>query len=531
MTPTLAGMLDAVADRSPDAPALIERADGAVRTLTYSELRTAARDLAAQLAARNIGRGSVVGVWLPNWVEAITIEFALASLGAANLGINTRYGVHELAHLVRTGRPAGLVLPRAFHGLDFTGRLAQALADVGPDIEHPWTAFVGGGAWAFPEEPASDAPHPPTGAPTDMVNYFTTSGSTGAPKLAGHDQAAVVTHARNAAAAFAMAPGDTVLCALPLSGVFGFNPAMAMLSVGGTCLLEPMFDADAVLADMAAANVTHAIGGDDLLGRLKDAWDANPRPLPAFRRGGIADFVGRSAEVVAWAQRDLDADIGGVYGSSELFALTAVRPAGIADPSDRARGGGRLVSAGIEVRVADPADGRTLPAEEVGELQFRGYNVLTGYLRNPEAAERAFTPDGWFRSGDLGYLEAGGGDTFAYTCRAGDALRLRGFLVEPAEIEQFLMTHPAVDVAKVVGVQAGDGEGDVAVAYVTLREAAEVAEGELLAFCRARLARFKLPEAITIIDTFPVTTGTNGTKIRTAELRAWAAAQLGGAET
>ncbi|HEY4094176.1 MAG TPA: AMP-binding protein [Baekduia sp.] len=531
MAATLAGMLDAVADRSPDAPALIERADGATRTLTYAELRTAAGDLAAQLAARGIGRGSVVGVWLPNWIEAITIEFALASLGAANLGINTRYGVHELAHLVRTGRPAALVLPRAFHGLDFTGRFAQALADVGPDIDHPWTAFVGDGAWAFPDAPAGTAaPAAPTGAPTDMVNYFTTSGSTGAPKLAGHDQAAVTTHARNAAAAFAMAPGDTVLCALPLSGVFGFNPAMAMLSVGGTCLLEPMFDAGTVLADMADAHVTHAIGGDDLLGRLKDAWDADPRPLPAFRRGGIADFVGRSAEVVAWAQRDLGADIGGVYGSSELFALTAVRPAGTTtDPSDRARGGGRLVSDGIEVRVADPADGRTLPAGEVGELQFRGYNVLTGYLRNPEAAERAFTPDGWFRSGDLGYLEPGGGDTFAYTCRAGDALRLRGFLVEPAEIEQFLMTHPAVDTAKVVGVQAG--EGDVAVAYVTLREAAEVADGELLAFCRARLARFKLPEAITVIDAFPVTTGTNGTKIRTAELRAWAAAQLGSAET
>jgi acyl-CoA synthetase (AMP-forming)/AMP-acid ligase II len=537
--PTVAGMLAAIVERTPDAAAVIERDGDQVRALTFAELAAAVSHTAATLSERGLKRGDVVGVWLPNWTESLVWEFALAAVGAANLGINTRYSVHELGHLLQRGRPVGLVVPARFLELDFAGRLHAAVSETPPGGTVPWVAAVratgenseeldaGGGVWSTaPLELAArgDESFEPAGRPDDIVNCFTTSGSTGMPKLAGHDQRGVATHCRNVGAAFDMRSGDCFLGVLPLSGVFGFNPAMAMIASGGTLLLEPVFEAGAVVADMERFGVTHAVGGDDMLGRVMDAWTDAPSALERFRRGGIADFAGRAAAVVEWAERDLDARISGVYGSSELFSLTAVWPASDS-LEQRIRGGGAVVSADIAVRTVDPESGEPCAPGAIGELQFRGYNVVQEYLGDPAASATAFTDDGWFRSGDLGSL-AGRPGEFVYVCRAGDALRLRGFLVEPAEIEQFLQSHAEVALAKVVGVSA-EGGADVAVGYVQLVEGASLDSGALLAWSRERLAPFKVPSYLNIIDEFPVTTGTNGTKIRTAELRRLAAEQVG----
>jgi fatty-acyl-CoA synthase len=535
---TLTDLLTRVAARHPDEPAVIERDGDGFRALTFAQLELAATALAQQLRTRGVQRGDVVGVWLPNWSETIVWEFALAALGAATLGINTRYGVDELTHLLQRGRPVGLVVPARFLELDFAGRLRSAIEEAG-DPGTPWVAVVRGcdaafdvgqGVWSpqspHQAEPAPTAPEP-VGEPGDPVNYFTTSGSTGMPKLAGHDQAGIALHCHHVAAAMDMRPGDRFLGVLPLSGVFGFNPAMAMLSVGGGCLLEPVFDAPIVLADMETHDVTHVVGGDDMLGRVMDAWesaDHHERPaLSRLRRGGIADFAGRAVAVAAWAQRELDTTVSGVYGSSELFSLTSIWAAEL-ELDERSRPGGTVVSDEIAVRAVDPESGRQCPPQDVGELQFKGYNVVCGYLGDEAAGRDAFTAEGWFRSGDLGFVVEPEG-SFVYVCRAGDALRLRGFLVEPAEIERFLCSHPAVQAAKVVGVSSASG-GDVAVAYVELVEGGRATDGELLEFCRGRLAPFKVPAHLNLIDEFPVTTGTNGTKIRTAELRRRAQEQV-----
>ena len=456
------------------------------------------------------------------------------------LGINTRYSVSELTHLLTRGRPVGIVAPARFLELDFAGRLRRA-SDAASAA--PWVAVtrpsgsgdlarfdVGGGTWTPASVGESSPPRgqiPSDGRPSDPVNYFTTSGSTGLPKLSGHDQRSVAVHSANVARALGMNADDSFLAALPLTGVFGFNPTMAMLSVGGACVLEPVFDPRLVLSDARSHGITHVVGGDDMLGRLMDAWRAadadRHRSLRCLRRGGIADFAGRAGEVIAWAEDELGVRISGVYGSSELFALTSIWPAGL-DLSERGRGGGSVVSADIEVRAVDPASGDTSPPGSTGELQFRGYNVVTGYLGDPDAGRAAITDDGWFRSGDLGFVLDEPG-SFVYVCRDGDALRLRGFLVEPAEIERFLCSHRDVAAAKVVGARSAVG-GDVAVAYVRLAAAATVASDELMAYCRDQLAPFKVPAHVNVIDEFPVTTGTNGTKIRTAELRRWAEEQL-----
>ena len=191
----------------------------------------------------------------------------------------------------------------------------------------------------------------------DPVAYFTTSGSTGAPKLAGHPQSAVVEHAVNVARAFDMRPGDAVHLALPLCGVFGFSAAFGMLAAGGTCVLEPVFDAERMARDIGAHHVTHLVGGDDMLGRL---MAVDPPAWPDCRRGAIADFGGRAAEVARWAD-ERGIALSGVYGSSELFALISTWPAEL-PLAERVPAGGVPVSPGDRGAGRRPGDGRRLPA-------------------------------------------------------------------------------------------------------------------------------------------------------------------------
>jgi acyl-CoA synthetase (AMP-forming)/AMP-acid ligase II len=508
---TLAELLSGLAAEHGARVALVE----GDRALTFDELGAAAGALAGELPGWGVGRGDVVALWLPNVLEYLVAEFALGALGAAALGVNTRYGEHELAHLVERARPVGVVVPHRFLDIDFVGKLPRSGAWVGvvgaPEGADLGGFDLGGGVHRLPDPTACDpAALPRAGRSEDPVAYFTTSGSTGAPKLAGHPQSAVVEHAVNVARAFDMRPGDAVHLALPLCGVFGFSAAFGMLAAGGTCVLEPVFDAGRMARDVGAHHVTHLVGGDDMLGRL---MAEHPPAWPECRRGAIADFGGRAAEVARWADERGTA-LSGVYGSSELFALVSTWPAEL-PLAERVPAGGVPVSPAIEVRAVHPETGAVCPPGETGELQFRGYPVTSGYLGGPEVP---VDEDGWFSSGDLGSTTAAG--AFHYRCRAGDALRLRGFLVEPAEIESFLLEQDGVEGAKVVGAEG------VAVAFVTLRPDSSVTGEELRQRCHGSLAAFKVPARVEVLAEFPVTTGTNGTKIRAAALRERAAELL-----
>jgi fatty-acyl-CoA synthase len=287
---------------------------------------------------------------------------------------------------------------------------------------------------------------------------------------------------------------------------------MAVLVGGGSAVLMDAFHADTAAHHLEHSGITHVVGGDEMLGAAFGAVGEGV-DLSRLRRGGIANFAGRAKDVVEQAQRRWNASISGVYGSSELFALTAIWPED-ADASLRGLQGGVLVDDGIEVRIADIESGAAVPDGEPGELQFRGYNVINGYVNNPSASKAAFTSDGWFRTGDLGYLAHGG---FVYQCRAREAMRLRGFLVEPAEIEEFLALDPSVDEVHVVGVETDSGTK--AIAFVRPRAGCQVDERALLSTARQHLAGFKIPERIVGVSEFPTTTGTNGTKVRFEELR------------
>ncbi len=296
-----------------------------------------------------------------------------------------------------------------------------------------------------------------------------------------------------------------------MCGTFGFVSLLSVLGAGGRTVVAERFDPSEAATLVERYRVTHLNGSDDMLLAVLDQG----RDSTSWRHGVHAEFTGRGEEAVARADA-VGTRLTGVYGSSETFALLARWPPD-SPVSDRARSGGIPVDAATQARAVDPATGTVLPPEEPGELQLRGPSVLDGYLVEEGIAPPPLTVDGWLPTGDLGSVWPDG--SFVYLARLGDALRLAGFLTDPVEIEQRLLTHPAVRGAQVVGAPKPAG-GEVAVAFVVADRA--VGEAELLDHCRQGLANYKVPARVVLVDAFPTVDGANGVKIRKTELREWA---------
>ncbi|MEO6957810.1 MAG: AMP-binding protein [Antricoccus sp.] len=531
--PDLYCILRDKAAEDPDAISVIDPDPAGDKLLTRRDLVRLSGNVAHQLLSNGIEAGDCIAIWLPNWSHGLTFQIGATMLGAHIIGVNTRYNVDDVAHLLSHSRPKIIVVAHEFVGLDLLERLHKAVAasDVAPPkvavvagphappVEAPEKYDCGAGAWSFSY--GTEVLDESTGDHRDqLMAAFTTSGSTGLPKLAAHKQSGVIHHALAVRDTYEMHDGDCATGMLPLTGVFGFTCVYGALASGAKVLLEPVFNESQILANMAKYAVTHMFAGDDMMVRLRTAWESSQEDLSTWRIGGIANFMGKVPQIAAWAAQTYNAACLGVYGMSELFALMTRR--NVDDPiSLRYTPGGRLVSADYGVRIADPATDEVLPLDTDGELQFAGPPVVDAYLGNPDAMISNFTADGWLKSGDLGRMTDD--RSFTFINRMGDVLRLRGYLVDPYEIEVRLLAHPAVEHARVVGVKGDDG-ADRAVGFVVL--SSEVSAAELRTWCADTLATFKVPEQIRIIDSMPVTTGTNGTKIKVAELRKMAQAEI-----
>lgn len=539
---TVYNALTELTDRAPRKVLFIEPLEQGHRTVTRREFLDEVDRTAETLRALGVGPGQCVAVWLPNWVSACAWQFAASAVGAHVIGVNTRYNVAEVEHILVKARPNVLAIAHDFQRLDLIGRARSAVESLG-GTQVPVTVPIPRPGHALPQDleeydlgagvrtlgatgPAQEGFRPAEDDAHRLGVAFTTSGSTGMPKLAGHAESAVLWHARAVSDRLRFRPDDVLVGALPFSGVFGYSASMAAILGGAAVLLHPVFDEHRLVADMAAFRATHYVGADDMLVRLRAAWERTRGDLSSWRWIGIADFEGKSRALAAWTAAEFGTDTVGVYGSSELFALTAFWSPDT-DEARRWGGGGHPVSADIHVRVADPLDDSPLAQGQEGELQFQGPNVVDAYLGDTGESRDAFTRDGWFRSGDLGVVSPDGG--FVYVCRMGDVLRLRGFLVDPSEIERRLAEHPSVRTAKVVGIQDPSGQMQ-AIGFVTLTDGSPMVDSDdLRSWCTRSLARFKVPRAVHVVDEMPTTAGTNGTKIRAATLREWAAERSGAA--
>lgn len=558
---TLFGHLKSWAETDPQRTALIDplptgaasegTESGHVR-ISVSDLLARTNEFADLLAEHGVGPNDCIAVWLPSWSDTYAWQFAASALGAHVIGVNTRYNVAEVGHVLTKARPQVLVVAHGFRNLDFLATARKAIAEVDQETAaqqdrspgKPFTppkAFVwavpgaaseptiadydlGAGAVLVPAESSTidqAATSFAAAAPEEsrLSVAFTTSGSTGMPKLAAHRESAVITHSQQVASRIDFTTGDVLVEPLPYSGVFGYSAGMGALFGGAAVLLHPVFDEQELVRAWSTFSGSHFVGADDMLSRVRKVCEDTGTKLESWRWAGVADFQGMSADIAEWAAEQFGTRTVGVYGSSEVFALTSFWPNDTPEEL-RYSGGGRLVDPRYEYRIADPVTDQPVSEGSEGEVQLRGPNVVDHYLGDQGEGRKNFTSDGWFQTGDLG--RAHGSEAFEYVCRMGDVIRLRGFLVDPAEIELHLITHPDIELVKVVGRSSDVGEPEV-VAFVQPVPGTTPEPEDIRQYCRQQLASFKVPTEVRLVETMPVTAGTNGSKIKTAVLREWAA--------
>ncbi|MCR4265276.1 AMP-binding protein [Nitratireductor sp. ZSWI3] len=511
---------DLLAPSRRNGGALFHQPDGGTADAAAFDALTAGAE--AWLRGRGVGAGDRIALWMVNRLEWLAVLFACARIGAAVAVVNTRYRASELEHILRSSGASLLILEPDFGRIDFLSILRDLKGSDLPELEEIALfgaqavpeAIIGRSVVAAVFDPTEGSGPDRESDPDAPLIFFTTSGTTSAPKLVTHPQRTLALHAQRCATAYGFnEPGAAFFAAMPFCGVFGLNAALAAVAAGAPMHLAPMFEAGEAARRIEEHRITHVFGSDEMFRRLLEAGEA---VLASARCCGYAAFTpGLSETMLAAAKAGVP--IRGLYGSSEVCALFAIQDRD-APPEQRIQGGGRPASADAEVRVRDPESGRLLPAGQTGALEIRSPTNFAGYFRNPEATAKAVDEEGFFRSGDMGFVRGDG--TFVYLARMGDAIRLSGFLTDPAEIEEVLKRLPGVRDAQVVAV-AHQGQSRP-VAFVIPAALEPFDEERVIAEARAQLAAYKVPLHVWPVEAYPTTDSANGLKIQRARLRAMA---------
>ncbi|WP_028934318.1 long-chain-fatty-acid--CoA ligase [Pseudonocardia spinosispora] len=481
----LAGNLVATAARQPDAAALRVGDD----VLSYQQFLDGARVTAGWLRERGVEPGDRIGLILPN-VPAFPILFYGALFaGATVVPMNPLLTEREIGYYFTD---AGVRIAFAFESLPDGGRAATAAGEAN-DIEVLVVGPVGlSSAELDGTEPVAE---PETRADGDLAVLLYTSGTTGRPKGAELTHHNLASNAATAAGElFGTETGDVVMGCLPLFHVFGLTCGLNVSVLTGACLaLLPRFDPVKALELVAAHKVTVFQGVPTMYSALLHAPDAENYDTSSLRicaSGGAALPV----EVLHAFEKRFDAMVLEGYGLSETSPVVsfnhpnAVRkPGSIGTPID-----------GVEVRIQND-EGVEVPVGEVGELAVRGECVMRGYWNKPEATAEAIQ-DGWFRTGDLGRVDD---DGYFYIVDRKKQLIIRGgYNVYPREVEEAMHEHPAIAEVAVVGLKHSS-LGEEVGAAVALAPGAEATPDELRAFAKERVAAYKYPRHIWIVDALP----------------------------
>jgi len=479
------------ADERPDKPCWIF----GERTWTWSEAWESVRRTAGALRADGVGRGDRVAILAKNDPAVLQVILGGCQLGAATTVVNWRLAGDELDYVLNDC--AAEVVLVGHHLLD-------QFAQVRERLEHVRKVIVIGGdhdeleAW---QAAATPIDRDPAVEPDDICVVMYSSGTTGRPKGVQLSQHAMVEHSVNGLGDATYGEGDMLLVAMPMFHVGGTSYALQAPVIGATAYIVPEVDG-ALLAGGVMAGCTHAFlvpavvtaliaAGPQVMGlfsKLKSlGYGAAPMPLPVLR-----------AAMAAWP----DTEFQQVYGMTEFGGVVTV----LNDDAHRdAAHPERLVSAGrpvphTEMRIVDPVTLEDVPQGESGEVWFRTPQATVGYLGKPEATAELITADGWVRTGDLGRVDA---DGFLFIeDRIKDMIITGGENVYSPEVERVLAEHPAVQELAVIGVP-DEKWGETVKAVVAFKPDQAVPAEELIAFARERLAGYKTPTSIDIVDALP----------------------------
>ena len=467
--------------RIGDAEALVT----ASGRFTYKDLLVRAKRAAAAMQALGIKRGDHVGILMGNDEHWLALFYGAALIGAVTVPVNTRFKTAEIDFCLKQADCKMLFYVERFLNIDFGSMVRET------GFKNAFEISKG-----FPEARFV----PVDVSANDILLIQFTSGTTAYPKgaMLTHDN--MLRDAWAAGTRVGISPEDRYFNCRPFFHVAGSTLSALMALVVGACLVTlPTFEAGAALEMMARERCTLVSGNDTLFQMLMGHADLPQRKL--CLRGGwaaagpqtmraIIDRLGAKAICAAYGLSEASPNV----VMSDWRDPEELRVQGLAKPHD-----------GVEIRISGE-----------GEIQVRGWNVMRGYYNNPEANAKAFTADGWLRTGDLGELTADG--RLRMSGRLKDVFRVGGENVAPAEVEEVLLAHPAVETAQVIGVP-DQRLGEVGCAYVTLRSGAAASEQELLNWCRTKAANFRVPKYLKIVDDFEAIGMTASGKVQKTKLR------------
>jgi HIP---CoA ligase len=463
---TIPEMVLSTADRFGDAEAIV---DGDLR-LTFAELVDRIRTAAGAYAEAGVQKGDRVAIWAPNSAEWIIAAFGLLTAGGVLVPVNTRLKAAEAGDIIRRSGAKLLLVQKNFLGLDFAGPSTTPVIDLKSD-------FL-----------ASGAPAERKVSGDDVADIIFTSGTTGRPKGVMMEHAPTLRLYAEWNELAGTRAGDRYLIANPFFHIFGYKAGcIASMIRGMTILPVPVFDIDQVLDLVEREQVTVLPGPPTVYHELLAAHRQGGRDLSTLRVAvtGAADIP---VELIRQIREELPfRSIMTGYGLTEAGTITASRPGD--SFSD------------IATTVGTPCEGFELRIAADGEILARGYGVMKGYLDDPAATAEAIDPDGWLHTGDLGAIDQAG--RLKIIGRKKDMFIVGGFNAYPAEIEGFLLEHPAVAQAAVIGVP-DQRLGQVGKAFIVRSGDADVTAAELIAWSKNRMAGFKAPRSVEFLDALPL---------------------------
>ena len=496
LTSTVGGVLLAAASQAPDQIALVTGTPDpqARRQWRYGELLAEAERGARALLGR-FDPGERIAVWAPNIPEWVLLEFAAGLAGLTLVTVNPAYGAEEAGHVLGHSGARGVFLVPQYRGSSLPDILAGIHADL-PDLREviplaDWQGLCASG------DPAQRLPEIDPGDPAQILY---TSGTTGRPKAAVLNHTGITNNARLVYETIGAGPGEAAVNPMPLFHIAGCGlQSLGIAATLGTHVLMPHFD-PALQLDLIEAFRGVCVGGvATMLHALVGRAAAGGRDLPSLRYA----FSGGAPvppELARQVERTFGVPMLITFAQTESScSITMTRATD--SPDDRAETVGRPLPQ-TEVRIADPATGETLAPGLAGEVCTRGYLVMQGYLNDQDATAAAIDGDGWLHTGDVGIMDERG--FCRIEGRIKEVIIRGGENIYPREIETVLASHDAVAEVAVVGV-ADRFWGEQVAAVIRLAAGAAPEPEEFAAFCRGRLAHFKVPTRWEFVDSFPLT--------------------------
>jgi fatty-acyl-CoA synthase len=520
---TIGANFERIAAMYADTEALVDVAQGL--RFTYAELNAEIDLIARGLMALGVDKGERVGIWAPNRAEWTITQYAMAKIGAILVNVNPAYRTHELAYVLNQSGARTLIADTAFKNSDYVAMVNEVRPEA-PGLTD--VVFLGTDDWERLRASADAVPAEALSerlaglANTEPINIQYTSGTTGFPKGATLSHRNLLNNGFFVTELISLRPGEKLCIPVPFYHCFGMVMGNLGCTTHGATMVIPApgFDPGATLAAVESERCVGVYGVPTMFIAMHNHPEFANRDLSSLRTGIMAGAV-CPVEVMKRCVETMNmSEVAIAYGMTETSPVSCQTL--LDDDLDRRTSSIGRAHPHVEIKIVDPATGVVVERGEPGEFCTRGYSVMLGYWQDDEKTSEAIDADGWMHTGDLAVMREDG--YCNVVGRIKDMVIRGGENVYPREIEEFLYTHPDIEDAQVIGVP-DERYGEETCAWIRMKPGRAPLDADAVrSFATGKLAHYKIPRYVHVVDDFPMTvTG----KVRKVEMREQTVALLG----